>query len=125
MVTQALTSARGEQGRNVALRFLGGLATLTLSMLPTILLPARDYFTWPTNRFVVFGGHELGLLICGLLFIPLLPLVSYRRRDWLLISFVPFYGYVVAARVGWRLVNLPAKDWPLRPDEVPAGDLSG
>jgi hypothetical protein len=56
-------------------------------------------------------------VIGGLLFLPFLPKVSYRRRDWMFISFVPIWGLVVAARVGSRLANLPCKDWPLRPGE--------
>ena len=125
MVAQVLASTRREGGRNRVLRFLGGLATLTLSILPTTLLPASRDSTWPTSTFLAFDGRDLGLVLSGLLFIPVLPLVSYRKRDWLFISFVPFYGFVVAARVGWRLVNLPTRDWPPRPGEVPAGDLSG
>jgi len=56
-------------------------------------------------------------LLPVLLFVPLLPLVSYRRRDWMLMVFVPFWNVVVAAKVGWRLANLPARDWPPRLDE--------
>ena len=117
MVTQSVASERPIPGRPVLLRFACGLLTLIVSTLPVMLLPSGTNFTWPTPWFVVMGGQELGTLIGGLLFVPLLPLVSYRRRDWLFISFVPFWGFVVAARVGWRLANLPAKDWPLRADE--------
>ncbi len=74
-----------------------------------MFLPSGTYVTWPTPWFVVIRGQELGTLIGGLLFVPLLPLVSYRRRDWLFIAFVPIWGFVVAARVGWRIANLPTR----------------
>jgi hypothetical protein len=105
------------QGRPEFLRLLAGSLALVISLLPFVLLPRGPYFTWPTRNFVVVGGSEVGLVIGGLLFLPFLPMVSYRRRDWLFISFVPIWGLVVAARVGSRLANLPYKDWPLRPGE--------
>ena len=117
MVTQSVASQNTRLGRPVPLRFACGLLTLVVSTLPLMFLPSGTYFTWPTPWFVVIRGQELGTLIGGLLFVPLLPLVSYRRRDWLFIAFVPIWGFVVAARVGWRIANLPTRDWPLRPDE--------
>jgi hypothetical protein len=117
MNTRAVEPDGQGRGRAVLLRFACGLLTLVVSTLPVMFLPSGTYFTWPTPWFVVMGKQELGTLIGGLVFVPLLPLVSYRRRDWLFISFVPFWGFVVASRVGWRLANLPTKDWPLRPDE--------
>lgn len=57
-------------------------------------------------------------LVPGLIFVPVLDKVSYRSRDWLLISLVPIWGqFVVPFRVGWRLAGLPIRDWPPRPGE--------
>jgi hypothetical protein len=42
---------------------------------------------------------------------------QYRRRDSLLMALFPFMNFVLAAKVGWRLANLPSRDWRPRPDE--------
>ena len=110
----------GRQARPDWLRFLVGALAVVACLLPALLLPRGPYFIWPTAWFVAVGGNEAGLLVAGAIFVPLLPLVSYRRRDWLFISFVPIWGFVVAARVGWRIANLPNRDWPRRPDELTA-----
>lgn len=62
-------------------------------------------------------GHGLAFAVTALLCAVLLPHVSYRRRDWLFIAFVPIWNIVVACRLGWRLALLPYRDWPPRPDE--------
>ena len=86
----------------------GAVAVLVAIQKPLSWLPGHTDAWWLDP--VVF-------LLPVLLFVPLLPLVSYRRRDWILMVFVPFWNIVVAAKVGWRLANLPARDWPPRPDE--------
>ena len=48
-----------------------------------------------------------------------LPHVGYRRRDWALVLLVPFWGLVVAWRLGWRAASLPYRDWRPRDDELP------
>ena len=48
-----------------------------------------------------------------------LPHVGYRRRDWALVLLVPFWGLVVAWRLGWRAAALPYRDWGPRDDELP------
>jgi hypothetical protein len=69
------------------------------------------------------GGHldlwELGtdLLVMALMW-PLLPKVSYRRRD-VLMMLVPFYGLWVVGLAVWRLSGLPFRDWRPRDDELP------
>ena len=64
------------QGRPEFLRLLAGSLALVISLLPFVLLPRGPYFTWPTRNFVVVGGSEVGLVIGGLLFLPVLPMVS-------------------------------------------------
>ena len=70
---------------------------------------------------LTFHGYEYGPLVS---FLPVLflvgllaPLVSYRRRDALLLL-VPIWGLVVLWTIGSRLVRLPDRDWPQRPDEA-------
>lgn len=55
----------------------------------------------------------------GLLLIPFLGRVSYRKRDVLLIGLVPVYGQIVVGKVIYRLLSLPWRSWPPRPDELP------
>ena len=68
------------------------------------------------------GGHldlrDVGpdLIVMALTW-PLLPRVSYRRRDVLMIL-VPFYGVWVVGLVVWRLSGLPYRDWRPRDDEL-------
>lgn len=52
-------------------------------------------------------------------FVPVLPHISFRKRDCLLLL-VPFYGFGYAWRFGWRAALLPDRDWPPRDDEIPA-----
>jgi hypothetical protein len=57
-------------------------------------------------------------VVAALVLLPFLRHASYRARDVLLITLVPIYGAMVAAVVVSRLVALPRRDWPPRPDEV-------
>jgi hypothetical protein len=103
------TTSAGQTARNrpAVIRFLSGcLALSVLFGAQMIGLVSHWPLAWVLEREAP-----------ALLFIPLLPLVSYRRRDVFLILFVPFMNLVLAARVGWRLANLPVHDWPPRPDE--------
>ncbi|KQX66184.1 hypothetical protein ASD06_07345 [Angustibacter sp. Root456] len=45
-----------------------------------------------------------------------LPLVSYRRRDALMVL-IPFYGLWIIGMAFYRLTGLPYRDWRPRPDE--------
>lgn len=47
--------------------------------------------------------------------LPFLRTVAYRRRDALLIFFVPLVGVWLLALIGWRLPVARHPDWPLRP----------
>jgi hypothetical protein len=62
-------------------------------------------------------GGPLAVLPSVLLIALLAPLVSYRRRDVLLLL-VPLWNLVVLWTIGSRISRLPYRDWPLRPDEV-------
>jgi len=56
--------------------------------------------------------------IAALVALPLLRLIAYRRRDALLIAFVPVVGVFLMGLIGWRLPVVRHPDWPLRPDDV-------
>jgi hypothetical protein len=47
---------------------------------------------------------------------PLASLVSYRKRDVLLVL-VPVWQLIWTMRITWRVVFLPYRDWPPRPHE--------
>jgi hypothetical protein len=72
----------------------------------------RPYDITRTNTWL----NGLWLVLIVLVAMLLLPLISYRRRDCLML-FIPFYNLVVLSRLGYRLSNLPVRDWPPRPDE--------
>jgi hypothetical protein len=55
----------------------------------------------------------------AVLLMPFLRMVSYRKRDVLLIALVPIYGPMVAGVVVSRLMALPRRDWAPRAEELP------
>lgn len=54
----------------------------------------------------------------GLLLMPFMGKVSYRKRDILIVVLVPLYGQLVAGRMVSRMLSLPRRDWTPRPDEL-------
>lgn len=65
---------------------------------------------------LVYGGL-LAVLPSVLLIALLAPLVSYRRRDVLLLL-VPLWNLAMIWTIGSRISRLSHRDWPLRPDEI-------
>jgi hypothetical protein len=63
-----------------------------------------------------FYGELLSLVPSMLLVALLAPLVSYRRRDGLILV-IPVWNVVVVWRIGYRLAELSQRNWPLRPDD--------
>jgi hypothetical protein len=53
----------------------------------------------------------------GVLLLPAYRRVSFRKRDVLFFLLLPFWGLVIAWKVGFRLTSLPYRDWPPRPDQ--------
>jgi hypothetical protein len=98
------------RNRPAPLRFLAGCLGVAVVLLsqPVGWLPGHPVGWWV---------DLVNFSIPALVFVPLLPLVSYRRRDWLIMAIIPFWNAALAAKVGWRLANLPARDWRPRPDE--------
>jgi hypothetical protein len=81
---------------------------------PTALTDAALHINVPWDGFMtLYAGGSLSVVV----WLVVLPMVSYRRRDVLIFAFVPLYPIVLAAKVGWRLGNFPHRDWKLRPDE--------
>jgi hypothetical protein len=93
--------------------WVGGL---TLIIVQFQLTAAAYLF----NHVIIFG-HDYGTTLASLpiLFLVglLAPVVSYRRRDALLVV-VPIFNLILLWRIGARLARLPDRDWPQRPDEI-------
>ena len=95
---------------------------VTAALLTLALLLAPWFVYQPQERWRVLGEsvdpHHLPLFV-GLLLLPFMRAVSYRKRDLLIIALVPLYGELVAAVLVSRLLALPRRDWTPRPDELP------
>ena len=102
--------APAQEPRRRAWRYVGGLVGLAVYILPTALVPGN-----PIGSITL---HGLGLLSI-VLFIPVLPHMSYRKRDCLLLL-VPFWGFAYAWTFGSRAALLPYRDWRPREDEMSA-----
>jgi hypothetical protein len=100
---------RAAVATSVVVALLGGLG----------YLPGYDW----TVQLVGGVSWQLGpiglMLTLGLLLTPALPKVSYRKRDLLLIALIPLFGQFLVGKVIYRLLSLPRRDWPPRPDERP------
>ncbi len=96
-------------------RVLGGAAAVALLLAPQLLTPDEWVAASHLGRFGVW--RLVANALVSLIFVPLLRLVSYRRRDWVLLALVPVWQWVVAYRIGYRAAILPLHDWPPRPDE--------
>jgi hypothetical protein len=100
------------QAKRLAWQFLGGV-TVTFVFSTMI---ADSPFRQLAFGHVVYGG-VLAVVPSALLIALLAPLVSYRRRDVLLLL-VPLWNVVMIWTIGSRLARLPHRDWPLRSDEI-------
>jgi hypothetical protein len=100
------------RGRKRVWQFVGG-ATLTFVSFAMIADSPFRQLAW--GQFV-YGG-VLAVVPSALLIALLAPLVSYRRRDVLLLL-VPLWNVVMIWTIGSRVATLPQRDWPLRRDEV-------
>ena len=96
-------------------RVLGGAAAVALLLVPQLLMPDDWVAASHLGRFGLW--RLVANALVSLIFVPVLRLVSYRRRDWLQLAFVPVWQWVVAYRIGYRASILPRHDWPPRPDE--------
>lgn len=102
-----------------AIRIGAGLV-VTLGLLAVLgwfPLAARWRWHLSGSSYVEIEPSRLHVYV-GLLLVPFLRKVSYRKRDVLLIALVPVYGQLMIGKVVYRLLGLPRRDWPPRPDEV-------
>jgi hypothetical protein len=97
------------------IRVVGGSGAVVLVALPQVVMPHAWIAASGLGRFGLWRVAASALV--GLLLVPVLRLVSYRRRDWLVLAFVPGWQYVLAWRIGYRAALLPVRDWTPRPDE--------
>lgn len=113
------TGSRSRMGlrlvRVYLLRLLGGSGAVALLMLPQVVMPHAWIADSGLSRFGLW--RVVASALVSLLLVPVLRLVSYRRRDWLVLAFVPGWQYVLAWRIGYRAALLPLRDWTPRPDE--------
>lgn len=93
-------------------QFLGG-ATVTFAFYTLAVGSPFRHLAWGHFAY----GRALAGVPSVLLIALLAPLVSYRRRDVLLLL-VPIWGLVVMWTTGSRIAMLPYRDWPLRQDEI-------
>jgi hypothetical protein len=99
-----------------AVRLVSAVTAVALYCVsPTAFTSAALHIDWPWDGFLTLYA---GGLLVGVALLVVLPMVSYRRRDIFILAFVPIYPIVLAAKVGWRVGNLPHRDWKLRPDEL-------
>jgi hypothetical protein len=71
-----------------------------------------EYLGQPRSGF--FSDVTRGA-IPALVALPLLGKVSYRKRDALLIYFLPVVAIWLLPLIGWRLPVVQHPDWPPRP----------
>ena len=100
----------------------GGVGALVAVVLLAASLFSRGHeWHWslglPTGASVQLTQSGLMPLV-ALLLMPLMPQVSYRKRDALLVGLVPLVGPMLTGILVSRLLSLPRREWPPRPDET-------
>ena len=112
-VTPTLSWRQREQARHTA-----GLFAVLAALAPVVLIDPDHpvELELDSHGHLVLGPQSTPFWV-GLLVVAFLSRVSYRPRDLLIFLFVPIYWLWVAARVASRLMFLPYRDWPPRPDE--------
>lgn len=75
-----------------------------------LALPDEPWFVAETVDLLASG-------LPGVLLLPAYRRVGFRQRDALFFLLLPFWGLVIAWKVGFRLTSLPYRDWPPRPEE--------
>jgi hypothetical protein len=94
---------------------------VTITFIFSAMIAYSPYRQLSWSHFAY--GELLALAPSVLLIALLAPLVSYRRRDVLLVL-VPLWNVVMIWTIGSRIARLPYRDWPLRPDEIDSGRVA-
>ncbi len=113
MAPVSTTSAQADpKSRRKRWSWVGGLTLIIVEEQLTVA-------AYPYHVTIFSNDYGTTLASLPILFLVglLAPLVSYRRRDALLVI-VPIYNLVLLWRIGSRLARLPDRDWPQRPDEI-------
>jgi hypothetical protein len=84
-------------------------------LLPQLLMPQTWIEAVHLGRFGIW--RLVANAAVSVLFLPVMRLVSYRRRDWVMLALLPIWQWVIAYRIGYRALLLPLRDWSPRPDE--------
>ncbi len=100
---------------------IGAGTVVTLALLAALLYVPADWH-WRlgprTGPYLLLTRTGI-LWAVGLLLMPFMRKVSYRKRDVLLVVLVPLYGQYLAGKLLYRLLGLPRRDWLPRPAELP------
>jgi hypothetical protein len=104
-----------ERPVRVAVGTLVAVVLLGSSLLHSGWSDGHWSFDLPGGTTVQTSQHAL-LPLAALMLMPFMPLVSYRKRDVLLVALVPVVGPMLAGIMVCRLLSLPRRDWPPRPD---------
>ncbi len=103
----------------------GGVgAVVAVVLLAASLLSLGHGWHWslalPAGASVELSQSGLMPLV-ALLLMPLMRQVSYRKRDALLVGLAPIVGPMLTGILVSRLLSLPRREWPPRPDEAAPG----
>jgi hypothetical protein len=115
-----LAPPRQHWRQHLGVRLLALVLTAGTILVPALTVPAGVRWHVPLggSSSYVLDPHRLEVLV-GLLLLPAMRWVSYRKRDVLIIVLVPVWGALIAGLVVYRLLALPRRTWPPRPDELP------
>lgn len=94
-----------------------GFVVLDVAIFLAVHELARRLGLSESRWFVAETVDLLASGIPGVLLLPAYRRVSFRKRDLLFFLLLPFWGIVIAWKVGFRLASLPYRDWPPRPEE--------
>ena len=117
--TRDVGSLRLTWWRRPPVRFVVGVLVFAGAFAFPFLLPEAGWHVPVSRSGTLDVMPESALFWVGLLLMPFLRSVSYRKRDVLLIALVPIYGPMVVGLVVSRLMALPRRDWTPREDELP------
>lgn len=106
--------------QHLGVRLLALALTASLVLVPALTTAADSRWQVPLggSAYYSLDPHRLDILV-GLLLLPAMRHVSYRKRDVLIITLVPIWGALIAGLIVYRLLALPRRSWPPRPDELP------
>jgi hypothetical protein len=100
-------------------RFGAGILVVAAMVAPWLLLAHGTHWHLGGRDSYLDLSVRDSYWVVGLLLVPFMRAVSYRKRDLLVIGMIPIYGQYVAGLLVYRLLSLPRRDWLPRADELP------